>query len=324
MIGGTFFLSHFSKLRSFEDYISFVRQLSLDDKIFFYLPQNPVDAALMLCVRDGKINYMKRLLEMGANPNCTDQNGTSPLMWLAMLQRIRIDRKIIIARILVERRGNINQKDDAGRTPFLYAAADGELALLKTYALFGADIYTTDILGRNALMLAYLSFVRQKEKISYLLSIDYEKRFTKMVDAFGRPYFYYEKICRELSEPIPSKIHRSYETRNERIKAIRDFVAENGDIRNISSQDFAPSLYHMIRKYYKCSYYLALCDAGCAYSFEESLEHAKNNSFRNDKAYPWEFRGWKKWRHVKEIKYELEKASEKWKKWKRSLSSNGR
>ncbi len=187
-------LSQLSELRSLGDYLSFVKKLSLSEKIFLCLPENGcvLDVALMLCVREGKIKHVKQLLKMGANPNCVDSEGTSPLMWLTMVKPQEISSKINIARILVKEGGDLNQRDHIGLTPFLYAAGDGPLDLLKEYVALGADIYVVDIYGRNALMLAYLDhFWKGKEK--YLLSIDFDKRFLRMTDAFGRSSHWYKE-----------------------------------------------------------------------------------------------------------------------------------
>ncbi len=59
--------------------------------------------------------------------------------------------------------------------------------------------------------------------------------------------------------------------------------------REITEDDFNNNgLGGLLSHYYKGSPYLAMVEAGYAYSLDEIKEHARTMQFRNDKIYPWE------------------------------------
>ena len=203
----TLLISTLPKLESVNDYLSFAKTLSWEDRRFLHLPENNsyLDAALMLCVRDVKVKNVEKLLEMGANPNCVDSDGIPCLSWLVIVkdttQKSTL-QKIKVAELLVEYGGDLNQKCDfINATPFLYAAADGPFELMVAYARLGAYIYATDSHGRNALMLVQLGVSSlKKKKEEYLIRIDTNGRFLKMKDKYGRNVEWYRQIPRIMDE----------------------------------------------------------------------------------------------------------------------------
>jgi hypothetical protein len=74
-------------------------------------------------------------------------------------------------------------------------------------------------------------------------------------------------------------------------KAVRFMLDEvlRKDPAQMRTRDFNSNrLSGLFSEYFDSSPYLALVEAGYAYSIEESLEHAKAGNFQSEKIYPWE------------------------------------
>ncbi len=80
-----------------------------------------------------------------------------------------------------------------------------------------------------------------------------------------------------------------YENEKNRTSATKWLVWKlNKDPKEINGDDFHNNGLGGLLKHYKNSPYLALVEAGYAYSIDEIKEHARKMQFGTDKIYPWE------------------------------------
>ena len=87
-------------------------------------------------------------------------------------------------------------------------------------------------------------------------------------------------------------VHKSdWKNKETRVAVIKKFVELSSESpREITKDDFNNNGLGGLIDHYKCSPYLALVEAGYAYSFDETKEHARTG-FKTDKIYPWEMSG---------------------------------
>ena len=114
-----------------------------------------VDAAgvpsLMLATLFGDASLVEQLLKHGADPNQTDKDGATALMWaIPDIQKVRR---------LIERGANVNARSsNLGRTPLLVAAGyPGTVDVVTLLLAQGADLRAKDAAGLTALDIAMLS-----------------------------------------------------------------------------------------------------------------------------------------------------------------------
>ena len=95
----------------------------------------------------GSIDALKMLLDLGANPNLQNVNGSTALA-LAVTQPDKV-------RILLERGADANIATKAGRTPLLLAAlSDDSAPVVRALLDHGADIHAVDAMKTTGLIAA--------------------------------------------------------------------------------------------------------------------------------------------------------------------------
>jgi ankyrin repeat protein len=83
----------------------------------------------------GNIAVLKLLLEAGANVNSTNADGQTPLMVIARTNNVDA------ARLLLSHGANVNAVEQwRGQTALMWAAAQGQTAMVKELAASGADV----------------------------------------------------------------------------------------------------------------------------------------------------------------------------------------
>jgi ankyrin repeat protein len=128
------------------------------------------EAALFSVIRNADLAAAKKLFEIGVNPNSTDADGSSALMYAALYAnadfvRLLLDkgatpnvtnaagatalmwgvRDLEITRMLVSAGANVNARSATGRTPLLIASSiDGASETAKLLLDKGADINAKD------------------------------------------------------------------------------------------------------------------------------------------------------------------------------------
>jgi len=101
------------------------------------------NTALMKAVRAGDVARMKAMLEEGADPNGTDQQGTPALMNAVLYSSPQA------VKLLIERGANPNAKNAGGSNALVWAAGNPEKARILIEA--GADVNAVSPMGRTAL-----------------------------------------------------------------------------------------------------------------------------------------------------------------------------
>lgn len=143
---------------------------------------SPLGAAVERDLRADSIphvSWVKMLLERGADVNagCHGPNTASPLLLTINRNRQKLDLETLLldhganiqdsilvftvqsrdydlAGLLIDRGAKIDPRDDAGKTPLLWAAYHGHLDLVKKLLDHHADIDARDTSGQSAIVLA--------------------------------------------------------------------------------------------------------------------------------------------------------------------------
>lgn len=114
---------------------------------------------------DGFINYTRKLLEAGANPNIYTNDGMSPLIQACA------DKKIDEVQVLLEYKADVNyQIQDTKTSAFLMASSQSSMAICEILKNNGADVNALDAFGKNALITAIFktdSFMKKREKAEH-------------------------------------------------------------------------------------------------------------------------------------------------------------
>jgi ankyrin repeat protein len=112
-------------------------------------PINPVSVALWSPLGEAahrsKIRIMKLLLAAGADPEATDNHGSSFLPTFGFFD-------VRVTKALLDGGANVNARDDKGQTALMHAAAYGYEEAVKLLIEHRADVNLTDNAGRTALM----------------------------------------------------------------------------------------------------------------------------------------------------------------------------
>ena len=99
------------------------------------VPTKPDDDFLLLeSSFEGDTATVQKLLGKGTNPNVTDEEAISPLMFAAF------SGNVDIVKALVDKGANVNARDRDGHTPLLFAATKGHLNIVEFLVEHKAEI----------------------------------------------------------------------------------------------------------------------------------------------------------------------------------------
>ncbi len=102
---------------------SFCNRIYNDDMYLISIIEN---------VQNNNLKAVEAALKKGADVNITDNKKRSLLLLATQASNLEM------AQLLVAHRADVNQQDDILDSPFLYAGATGQTALLKLYLQHGA------------------------------------------------------------------------------------------------------------------------------------------------------------------------------------------
>ncbi len=106
------------------------------------------DEALIESIKSGDLPLVLKLLEEGANPDATDDAGSTALCWAVRVNRIDL------AKALLARNAKVDKEESDGGTALHDAAAVGNLEIVKLLLDHKADVNHKDRGGHTALMIA--------------------------------------------------------------------------------------------------------------------------------------------------------------------------
>lgn len=130
---------------------------------------------LMRAAGDGRLSVMRLLLDAGANKDAKDSKGSTPLLWAVWNGQLKAARMLLAegvededisltsllkrdclkgAQCFLDLGRDIETKDRAGDTPFLWAIKNGRLQEAKWLLKAGANKEARDQLGDTPLMWA--------------------------------------------------------------------------------------------------------------------------------------------------------------------------
>ncbi|PGG96211.1 hypothetical protein AJ79_09680 [Helicocarpus griseus UAMH5409] len=120
---------------------------------------------LAIAAEKGEIALVELLLDRGAEPNQTDANGSTPLLWAAWA-----GHKAVVETFLNFRTVDPDQADSRGQTPLSWAAERGHHEVIRLLLDHGATLSTKDSKGRGPAWWAIWN--GQVEVTDLLLSLD--------------------------------------------------------------------------------------------------------------------------------------------------------
>ena len=117
------------------------------------IPQSNGTTDLMIAVKNGDLNEVKKLLASGADPNVLDEWNSSAL--LQACYHIDTFRSMCdIIRELLDRGANQSVRDRYGRSPLSLVSSSGKSIIVSKMLDMGADPNVQDEDGETALMCA--------------------------------------------------------------------------------------------------------------------------------------------------------------------------
>jgi ankyrin repeat protein len=81
--------------------------------------------ALMACAVKGNVEIAKLLLEKGCNPNLTDPNGTTALIYATQFKNVEL------VKALLKHKTDKTKIDNKGKTAFEYAVFSGNEEIIN-------------------------------------------------------------------------------------------------------------------------------------------------------------------------------------------------
>ncbi len=96
----------------------------------------------------GQTEFVKSLLDSGANIESKNKVGATPLIFAS------VNGHNDIVKLLLDRGANVNAKTTTGITPLIAAASAGDADVVKLLLEKGADVTAKDQQGRTALNMA--------------------------------------------------------------------------------------------------------------------------------------------------------------------------
>ena len=117
----------------------------------FIKPGFAEEVNLTAIVRTGSFTQLKVALSNGANPNQTNNDGSTPLMWAAMTNQIN---KV---KYLVKSSAELDAQDNNGRSALMFSAAKSNNAISRYLLSLKANPDLTDFVGQSSLFYAVIN-----------------------------------------------------------------------------------------------------------------------------------------------------------------------
>lgn len=118
--------------------------------------RNPRESALIAAARSGDVKAVETALDGGADANCRDADGITPLMHAARGDRPDIANSVPsdhpeVVELLIKRGADVNARTGTGFVALFWAARYGHAGVAKVLIAHGADVNAKDKDGMTAL-----------------------------------------------------------------------------------------------------------------------------------------------------------------------------
>jgi ankyrin repeat protein len=130
------------------------------------LKQNRLNTRLFNEVQKGRLGYVERLLEQGAEATCFTNKGITLLMVAAAGESEDHEK---IAKVLIDHNAPLNAKDENGITALMFAALSGKPKMVLLLIGHGADVHAKDNIGRTPFMYAAMDCTKGNYESMVLL-----------------------------------------------------------------------------------------------------------------------------------------------------------
>jgi len=153
--------------RKQEEMFDWLLEVEQDGKKINLDTQNNMGATILLELirEDGSFEYSKKILNLGANPDITSNDGMSPLIQSCS------DKKFDEVQLLLQYNVDYDYAiPHTKTTAFLMAASQNSLSICETLKEAGADVNALNSSKLNALLVALMKtnqFMKKKEIIEY-------------------------------------------------------------------------------------------------------------------------------------------------------------
>jgi ankyrin repeat protein len=115
-------------------------------------PDDGGDSPLTFAIRSNKFYLAECLIKLGANVNCVDKQGVTPLMWI--IQQIDSDDGFKLLQLLLTKNVSLEMQDVDGYSALHYATERGNGQIVREIVRANANLETVNNDGETALILA--------------------------------------------------------------------------------------------------------------------------------------------------------------------------
>jgi TonB family protein len=189
--------------------------------------------ALMLAAYFGEPSFVKEMIKKNASVNARNKTGLTALFLATRCLISDHNEDVEIARLLIERRADVNAKSSAGVSPLMNAAQRGRLKLVKLLVEKGAKVNDEDDQHRTALTYAMRSKGKDaKEAIQYLQSAGATGPIPEP-DLLPSVPILVDQRPVPLNNPTPQYTERARQNHVEGIIIARVLVIEDGSVQQV-------------------------------------------------------------------------------------------
>lgn len=110
-----------------------------------------VDAGLLFAAKLGRVGDMLQMLDEGANPDCRDAYGNTPLILASMLSEDKERTAAVMALLNHHKKPDVNLQNRHGDTALMWLSASGDQKLVDELRKVGARTDLRDDTGATAL-----------------------------------------------------------------------------------------------------------------------------------------------------------------------------
>jgi len=131
------------------------------------LPPPAADTRLLQAAQQGNLSLVKAAIAEGANVNCRNTNGLSPLLQTLSGAAAPIDpsrRECLV--FLLERGAQVDARDNDRRVALIYATRAGDLETVRLLVEAGAFVELRDRFHKTALL--YAAAAHHRDIVAYL------------------------------------------------------------------------------------------------------------------------------------------------------------